>query len=74
MKVKVKLFATLREGRFEEEIRECDPTITVGRLLADLNVPENEVQIVFVNNRQTKLDHELCDGDVVGIFPPIGGG
>lgn len=74
MKVKVKLFATLREGRFEEDMRECEPGKTVGWLLGELNVPASEVKIVFVNNRHAKLERELCDGDVVGIFPPIGGG
>jgi len=74
MKVKVKLFATLRNGLFEEEVRQYDPEFTVGQVLEDLNIPETDVKIVFVNNRHAKLDRELCDGDVLAIFPPIGGG
>ncbi len=74
MKVRVKLFATLREGRFEEEVRECDQTTTVGQVLEDLKIPETEVKIIFVNNRHAQIDRELRDGDVVGLFPPIGGG
>ena len=69
MKVKVKLFATLGKGRFEEEVRHYDPHITVGQVLEDLNIPEAEVKIVFLNNR-----HATNDSDVLAIFPPIGGG
>jgi len=74
MKVNVKLFATLSKGRFEQEVRQFDPETTVAEVLKDLNIPEIAVKIVFVNNRHAKLDRELHDGDVVGIFPPIGGG
>ncbi len=74
MKVTVKLFATLRDGRFEVEDRRYDRATTVLQVLEDLNVPETEVKIVFVNNRHAKLDRVLADGDVLGIFPPIGGG
>ena len=74
MKVTVKLFATLRDGRFEVEDRRYDRATTVLQVLEDLDVPETEVKIVFVNNRHAKLDRVLSDGDVLGIFPPIGGG
>ena len=74
MKVTVKLFATLRDGRFEVEVRQYDPKMTVRQVLEDLAIPETDVKIVFVNNRHAKLDRVLADGDVLGIFPPIGGG
>lgn len=74
MNVKVKLFATLRDGRFEEEVREYPSEITVRLVLKDLGISEYEVKVVFVNSRHAKLDQELCDGDVLGVFPPIGGG
>ena len=74
MNVTVRLFATLREGRFEEEVRQYDRRTTVGDIADDLDIPETEVKIVFVNNRHAGVDLELHDGDVVGIFPPIGGG
>ena len=74
MKIRVKLFATLRDGRFEEEVREYTARATVGRVLEDLGIPESEVKVVFVNNRHASEDRVLADGDVIGIFPPIGGG
>lgn len=74
MNVRVKLFATLRDGRFDEEVRCYESGTTVGHVLDDLNIPEIEVRIVFVNSRHAQPDRELTDGDVIGIFPPIGGG
>ena len=74
MKVTVKLFATLRDGRFEEEVRQYGPQTTVGQVLENLNIPETEVKIVFVNNRHAGIDRKLRDGDVMALFPPIGGG
>ena len=63
-----------RDGRVEEEVRQYESGATVGRVLEDLNILEDDVKIVFVNNRHAKADHQLGDGDVVGVFPPIGGG
>ncbi len=74
MNVRVKLFATLRDGRFEEEVRQYEPRATVSRILEALDIHEDAVKIVFVNNRHANLNHELQDGDVMGVFPPIGGG
>ncbi len=74
MKVTVKLFATLAKGRFEEEVREYEPATTVRHVLSDLGIPEAHAKIVFVNNRHAGMDSELLEGDMLGIFPPIGGG
>ena len=74
MRVRIKLFATLRDERFEDEVREYDPDTTVRSVLEDLNIAESEVKIVFVNNRHGRLDQGLSEGDVMGVFPPIGGG
>jgi molybdopterin converting factor small subunit len=74
MKIRVKLFATLRDGRFEEDVREYAARTSVGHILEDLEIPESDVKVVFVNNRHARLDQTLKDGDVLGVFPPIGGG
>ena len=74
MKVRVKLFATFRDGRFEDELREYEAGTTVGEVLESLNIHETDVKIAFVNNRHAKTENVLYDGDVLGLFPPIGGG
>lgn len=79
MQVHVKLFATLRSYRPGLEIGESFPLelpagATVGRLIQDLDLPEQEVKVVFVNGRSQPQAYALADGDEVGIFPPVGGG
>ena len=78
MKIKVKVFATLRKyipdessGQQEVELAEG---ATVGDALAKLKIPESEVAFVFVNSTRQKLDEPLTAGDELGVFPPIAGG
>ena len=73
--ITVKLFATL--GQFTPDNSNCYPVAdntSVAALLAELNVPPQEVKIVFVNSRKADLKTLLNEGDRVGIFPAIGGG
>jgi len=46
----------------------------VGDLLLQLQLPDKVVKTAFVNGRSRPLEHVLGDGDVVGLFPPVGGG
>ena len=48
--------------------------LTPARLLQQLGIPPEEVALVMVNRRPARLDQELEEGDLVGIFPPLGGG
>ncbi|HKZ17243.1 MAG TPA: MoaD/ThiS family protein [Geobacteraceae bacterium] len=74
MRVTVKLFATFRLGRFLAETREYPPGTTVGSILEELELPERELGAVFVNYRHADKDYELREGDIVSIFPLVGGG
>ena len=88
MKVQVKLFATFIQSLAEsvrtqhpEGIhagRPFDQEMPEGSTLADLAValclPEDEIKVIFVNGRAQKLEYRLQPGDMIGIFPPIGGG
>jgi sulfur-carrier protein len=79
MVVKVKLFASLtrykvgtKAGRlFEVDLPEG---AVVKDLIDHLAIPLEETHIVFINNIIREPDAYLKDGDVVGIFPPVGGG
>ena len=43
--------------------------------LAELGVPAGEVAIVVVNHQAvTEADPLLSDGDVLELYPPLGGG
>jgi molybdopterin converting factor small subunit len=77
--VQVKLFATLRRQVPELEIGEAmaielPDDATVGDLLDELDLPEEQVKVVFVNAVVRKEAHPLSDRDDIGIFPPVGGG
>ena len=79
MHVTVKLFATLvrfkdgsRAGRpFEVELPEGS---VVQNLIDVLKIPAEETHVVFINNIIEERESNLNDGDVVGLFPPVGGG
>ena len=80
MKVKVKLYATLREyapkGTEIGEVFEVDfPGSKVSDLIDTFGFEHDQAKIMIVNdNRIYELDYELSDGDLIVIFPPIGGG
>lgn len=74
MKITVKLFASLRKDRFNLETQEYAQETTIGMVIDKLNIPENEVSIIFVNNRHAELEYKLVHGDVLAMFPPVGGG
>lgn len=74
MKVTVKLFATLRQGRFDIDTLDLPPGTTVGDVIQKLGIPEKEVTLIFINGRHGEPSSELHHGDTLGMFPPVGGG
>src|SRR6266487_2390102 len=79
MRVTVKLFATL--VRFKDGTRSGKPfevELPVGSVVQDLidhlKIPVEETHIVFINNIIEENASNLKDGDIVGMFPPVGGG
>ena len=74
IQVTVKLFASLRIGRFDREIREYPQATTVGDVVSDLQIPEAEVGILLLNFVHVDLQRQLADGDALAIFPLVGGG
>ena len=74
MRITVKLFATLRTGRFSEQERDCQPGVRVQAIMDDLAITPEDAPLVFVNGRHAAPDLVLQESDVVAFFPPIGGG
>ncbi len=74
MKVKVKLFATLRDGRFIEKEFEIEDGSDVELLLNMFNLKHEDVPIIFINGRHADFDTILKENDDIAFFPPVGGG
>lgn len=74
MEIEVKLFAGFRTGRFKKQDMIVEPGTTPGRIALLLAIPLEEIGIVFVNGRHGDLDRPLAQGDVLSLFPVVGGG
>ena len=74
MKIRVRLFATLREGRQKEHLMEFNRPVTAHDIINQLGINARDVAILLVNGMDRSLDNELKEGDIVAIFPPVGGG
>lgn len=74
MRLTVKLFAFFRDGRFKEEGREYPQGTKVGDIVTDLGIVPDEVGVVMINSRQSSLEATVAEGDILAIFPVIGGG
>lgn len=77
--VEVRLYATLRKYRPDVGIGESfvitlGNKANLGNLFNELKIPNEEVKVVFVNDKWEAESYLLQEGDRVGIFPPVGGG
>ena len=74
MQITVKLFANFRNNRFKNEVRTIGPDTTVGVIVADLGIVEDELGVILINGRHASLDKVLAQGDTLSLFPLVGGG
>ena len=47
---------------------------TVGAIVSELDITEEEVGVILINGRHGSLDQTLAEGDTLSLFPLIGGG
>jgi molybdopterin converting factor small subunit len=74
MKVKIKLFATLRKFGPDEQEIELPDGATVDDAINMLNLPVKISLLKIVNGEHRPPKHPLKDGDELALFPPIAGG
>jgi molybdopterin converting factor small subunit len=74
MQVTIKLFANFRNNRFNKEVRTIAPGVTVGAIVSELALTEEEVGVILINGRHSNLDQPLTEGDILSLFPLVGGG
>ena len=73
--ITLKLFATLRSYiPPQADHFAIAPGTTVADVIRDLNIPEKDAKLIFINSVRKDRDTLLKDGDRLGIFPPVGGG
>lgn len=74
MSICVKLFATLRGNRDKKLDYDYKNGITPKDIILRLNIELDDVAILLINGIYSPSEQELEDGDVVSLFPPVGGG
>jgi molybdopterin converting factor small subunit len=74
MKVKVKLFASLRTFGPDEQVLELPTTTTIDDVVQLLRIPETIRLLRIVNGEHRPADHVLKEDDDLALFPPIAGG
>lgn len=73
MNIEIRLFATLRMGRFKKHVKSYKSASPMT-VLDDLAIQKEDVAILLINGRDGDFETTLQEGDVVSIFPPVGGG
>ena len=74
MKVTIKLFASLRTGRFEEAPIDLEETATIADAITAAGLRPGEATVIFRNARHAEPGESLAEGDTLSLFPPVGGG
>lgn len=74
MKIEVRLFAYFRSGREKKQFMHLEEGAIASEVLDKLNIEEKEVSIFLINGRDGNADRILSEGDVLALFPPVGGG
>lgn len=74
IKVEVRLFAYFRQGRGKKQFMELEDDTSILKVLEKLSIDKEEARIVLLNGIDGPLDRKVKDGDVLSLFPPVGGG
>ena len=79
IEVKVRLYGGLGKysagaGIGEAMVLSVPEDSRLPALLTRLGVPQEKVNLTFVNHQQQGDNYQLRDGDQVGIFPLVAGG
>jgi sulfur carrier protein ThiS len=73
--IDLKLFASLaRHAPANAQNYPIPRGTTIAQLLEKIQVPLQDIKLIFVNGVRVEPHHPLNGGERVGLFPPIGGG
>jgi molybdopterin converting factor small subunit len=80
MQITVRLLASYRKFLPEDHdaqagyVRQVAPGSSVGDVLEELPIPPEEVVTFLLNGRHAERGQVLKAGDVLALFPAMGGG
>ncbi len=74
IKAEIRLFATFRENREKKYFLELDEGTSILDILDRLDINREDASLVLLNGIDGDVDRKLKDGDVLSLFPPVGGG
>ena len=72
--IEVRFFATLRSGRGKITEVPAEEVSCAGDILNRFEIPAEEVAILLINGFHSKPADSVKDGDIISLFPPVGGG
>jgi molybdopterin converting factor small subunit len=73
--IELKLYATLQFYAPANAARDDVETgSSIEKIVEALNIPKDQIKLLFCNGVKCELGTILRDGDRVGLFPPVGGG
>ena len=72
--IEVRFFATLRKGRGKISEIPAEEVSSAGDILRRFDIPTEEVSILLINGFHSKPEDVVKDGDIISLFPPVGGG
>ena len=72
--IEVRLFATFRHGREKIYMFPGDQFKVAGEVLEHFGILPEDVSIYLINGRHSKVNASIKDGDIIALFPPVGGG
>ena len=72
--IEVRFFAALREGRGKIAQIGAEEASTAADIFRRFAIPAEEVSILLINGFHSKPEDPVKDGDVISLFPPVGGG
>jgi len=76
IEITVKLFAQYRAEHFKIEKRVYPKGTTVAGVIIETGIPVERfpIGVIMVNGRHVEEDTPLKDGDILSLFPKVGGG
>ena len=74
IRMTVKLFATFRIGREKIQIIDLPEETTPVSIVEIHGIHVKNIEILLINCRDGEMNSPLAEGDVLSVFPLVGGG